>query len=41
MEELIMKTIKKSYDQESYEQDNVYNEDDERYNMANSSIWYS
>lgn len=36
-----MKGKKLSYDEEQYELDNAYNEDDERYTEANSSIWYS
>ncbi len=36
-----MRTVKKSYDLESYELDNVYNENDDRYVKENSSIWYN
>ncbi len=36
----MMRPIKKSYNEEEYELDNVYN-DDERYRTADSSIWYS
>lgn len=37
-----MITVKKVYDLESYELDNVYNEDaDSRYGRDNSSIWYN
>jgi hypothetical protein len=36
-----MKPMKRTFDEEDYELENVYNEDDERYLMANSSIWYS
>lgn len=32
--------LKKSYDFESFELDNVYNED-ERYPRDNTSIWYN
>lgn len=36
-----MKTTKKSYREEEYELDNVYNEADDRYAQATSSIWYN
>lgn len=37
-----MKPVKRSYDEESYELDNVYNETDDRYYVAvDSSIWYN
>lgn len=36
-----MRLVKKSYDLESYELDNVYNENDDRYVKENSSIWYN
>lgn len=37
-----MKTVRKSYNQEEYELDNVYNETDDRYGVAsNSNIWYN
>ena len=36
-----MKPTKKSLDEESYELDNAYNEDDDRMNMVDSSIWYN
>ncbi len=36
-----MRTVKRSYDFESYELDNVYNEVDDRYVKENSSIWYN
>ena len=38
-----MKLVKKSYDEESYELDNVYNETDDRYYYVavDSSIWYN
>lgn len=36
-----MKPMKRTFEEEDYELENVYNEDDERYLMANSSIWYS
>jgi len=36
-----MRSVKKSYDLESYELDNVYNENDDRYVKENSSIWYN
>lgn len=37
----MMKTIKRSYDLESYELDNVYNEPDDRHVRLDSSIWYN
>ena len=37
----MMRTAKKAYDLESYELDNVYNEDDDRYIRVDSSIWYN
>lgn len=37
----MMRTAKKAYDFESYELDNVYNEDDDRYIRVDSSIWYN
>ena len=40
-EEQNMKPTKKSLDEESYELDNAYNEDDDRMNMVDSSIWYN
>ncbi len=36
-----MITVKKVYDFESYELDNVYNEDENRHCSENSSIWYN
>jgi hypothetical protein len=37
-----MRPRRKSYNEESYELDNVYNETDDRYGMSSdSSIWYS
>lgn len=36
-----MKPKRKSYNQEEYELDNVYNEEDVRYGQATPSIWYS
>ena len=38
-----MKPVNKSYDEESYELDNVYNETDDRYYYVavDSSIWYN
>jgi len=35
-----MKT-KKMHDEESYELDNVYNDDDRFYMRSDSSIWYN
>ncbi len=37
----MMRTAKKAYDLESFELDNVYNEDDDRYIRVDSSIWYN
>jgi len=37
----MFKPTKKQHEQESYELDNVYNEDDPRYVQATSSIWYN
>lgn len=36
-----MKPKRKSYNQEEYELDNVYNDEDVRYGQATPSIWYS
>ena len=36
-----MRTIKKVYDLESYELDNVYNETDDREIRVDSSVWYN
>jgi len=36
-----MKLKRKSYGQEDYELDNVYNEEDDRYQTVDSSIWYT
>lgn len=36
-----MKQLKESHDQESYELDNIYNEDEDRYSFTETSIWYS
>lgn len=35
------KTAKREYDMESFELDNIYNENDERYMRVDSSIWYN
>lgn len=35
-----MKT-KKMHDEESYELDNVYNDEDRYYTQSDSSIWYN
>lgn len=40
-EEMIMVNVKKVYDFESYELDNVYNEEGDRYVRENTSIWYN
>ena len=36
-----MRTVKRVYDLESYELDNVYNETDEREIRVDSSVWYN
>lgn len=36
-----MRTVKRVYDLESYELDNVYNEPDEREIRVDSSVWYN
>lgn len=36
-----MKSFKKSHDDEAYDLDNVYNEEEERYMVADTSQWYS
>ena len=36
-----MRTAKNVYDFESYELDNVYNEQDDRYVRVDSSVWYN
>ncbi len=38
---IIMRTVKKVYDLESYELDNVYNETDDRETRVDSSVWYN
>lgn len=35
------RTTKHTYDRESYELDNIYNESDDRYVRVDSSIWYN
>lgn len=37
----MMKSVKKAYDFESFELDNVYNDDENRYPRDNTSIWYN
>ena len=37
----MMRTAKKAYDIESFELDNIYNEDNDRYIRVDSSIWYN
>ena len=37
----MMRTVKRVYDLESYELDNVYNETDEREIRVDSSVWYN
>lgn len=37
-----MKPRRKSYGEEAYELDNIYNEDiNSRYEMTDTSVWYS
>lgn len=36
-----MRTVKRTYDLESYELDNTYNEVDDREIRMDSSIWYN
>lgn len=36
-----MRTVKRVYDLESYELDNVYNETDEHEIRVDSSVWYN
>lgn len=38
---MIMVNVKKVYDFESYELDNVYDEEGDRYVRENTSIWYN
>ena len=37
----MMREVKRAYDLESFELDNIYNEEEERYNRVESSIWYN
>lgn len=37
----MMRRAKRAYDIESFELDNIYNEDDDRYIRVDSSIWYN
>lgn len=42
MEETTMKPKRKSYGEEAYELDNLYNDDvNERYIVTETSVWYS
>lgn len=42
MEDITMKPKRKSYGEEAYELDNLYNEDiDSRYAMTDTSLWYN
>lgn len=41
MEDLPMRRVKRAYDLEAFELDNVYNETDERNLYVDSSIWYN
>ena len=36
-----MKSVKRAYDFESFELDNVYNDDENRCPRDNTSIWYN
>lgn len=40
-EDRFMKQIRMSHSEEEFELDNVYNETDERYKVADTSIWYN
>ena len=37
----MMREVKRAYDLESFELDNIYNEEEERYTRVESSIWYN
>ncbi len=37
----MMRTTKRAYDLESFELDNIYNEEEDRYTRVDSSIWYN
>lgn len=37
----MMRAVKRAYDLESFELDNIYNEEEERYARVESSIWYN
>ena len=40
-EGIMMRAVKRAYDLESFELDNIYNEEEERYTRVESSIWYN